>query len=267
MAHFAATGRMALALRLAEAAKREIRSRFQSVEARTKADGSLVTDADIAAEEAMRTLLAKEAGAENVFGEELGAGAPDLLKSGRWWVLDPIDGTQAFALGLPTFGSLIAYVEDGAPRIGVIALPALGFDVYAERGAGCFVHKYGADPAPARVRAPVRLDAAFVAATGLQGAAPAAVDGMRRMSALAQRARQFRFVGDCVQHAMVCIGGLDAAVDMIVAPWDVAALIPCVIESGGATSDAGGASGDPMLAGSVVSANSPALLREICAAL
>src|SRR5262249_52442894 len=61
-----------------------------------------------------------------------------------------------------------------------------------------------------------------------------------RLSALIPKVRKFRFITDCLQHALVAQGRLDAAIDLILHPWDIAALVPCVEEAGGVVSDLGG---------------------------
>jgi fructose-1,6-bisphosphatase/inositol monophosphatase family enzyme len=57
-----------------------------------------------------------------------------------------------------------------------------------------------------------------------------------KLSSLILRPRKFRFISDCVQHALVAQGRIDAAIDPEMNPWDIAALIPCVEEAGGVIS-------------------------------
>ena len=109
---------IALAHRLADAAREAVRPHFRTpLAAERKGDASPVTIADRAAEEAMRRILAAEAPQDGVHGEEFGV---DEGRSGRQWVLDPIDGTCAFLAGRATFGTLIALLVDGFPVLGLI---------------------------------------------------------------------------------------------------------------------------------------------------
>ena len=118
------TDDIALACRLAEAARAAIRPHFRAqVQSERKADASPVTVADRAAEEAMRRILTAEVPQDGVIGEEFGATEG---RSGRSWVLDPIDGTTGFLAGRPLFGTLIALVVDGWPVMGLIDQPILG---------------------------------------------------------------------------------------------------------------------------------------------
>src|SRR5581483_111558 len=102
-----------------------------------KADGTPVTAADREAEATIRAALrrAGEWGTLEILGEEGGAdGEPGPLR----WIIDPIDGTRAFARGLPTFGTIVALEETASRRalVGVIHLPAAGETLAAARGLG-----------------------------------------------------------------------------------------------------------------------------------
>src|SRR6187455_1110645 len=115
---------IALAQRLADAAREAIRPHFRMpVAAERKGDATPVTIADRSAEEAMRRILVAEVPQDGVHGEEFGITEG---RSGRQWVLDPIDGTKAFLAGRATFGTLIALLVDGFPVLGVIDQPIIG---------------------------------------------------------------------------------------------------------------------------------------------
>ena len=86
----------------------------------TKSDRSPVTIADRSAEQAMRAVLAERFPEHGVLGEEFGLDRPEARLR---WVLDPIDGTRAFISGRPTFGTLIALLDDETPVLGVIDQP------------------------------------------------------------------------------------------------------------------------------------------------
>ena len=112
---------LALAHRLADAAGAAIRPLFRGDwESERKADKSPVTEADRAAEAAIRAILEKERPDDGILGEEYGL---TRETAGRRWVLDPIDGTISFMAGRPIFGTLIALMQDGWPVLGVIDQP------------------------------------------------------------------------------------------------------------------------------------------------
>lgn len=253
--------RLDFTMTLLAAAEREILPRFRACAARVKADGTEVTDADLAAEEAIRELLAKHCPGEAILGEEFGGDD----KAERAWILDPIDGTQSFALGLPTFGTLIGYVERGEPVLGVIGLPGLAMSYRAATGLGCTKRETGEDTR-VRVSNVASLAEAYTSGTSLIRSSAIEDDGYD-LGAIVKASRRFRFVGDCLQHAWVCSGRLDAALDLIVAPWDVAAVIPCVREAGGDLASVKGERGNLLHTGSLLSASTPALMDQIVAAL
>ncbi len=96
----------------------------------TKPDRSPVTEADRAAEQAMRALLARERPGDGVLGEEFGADPAGE----RRWILDPIDGTINYLRGIPVWGTLIALEQAGEVVAGVVSAPLLGRRWWAARG-------------------------------------------------------------------------------------------------------------------------------------
>jgi histidinol-phosphatase len=254
-----------LALRLADHASEAILPKFRRCAVEWKPDGTEVTAADRAAEEVIRDLLGRERPDDGVLGEEFGerASAPGC---NRRWVVDPIDGTAAFALGLPTFGTLIALLEDDEPVVGVIHLPALGETTYAATGLGCWWRQApGEEPERVRVSHPVPLAEAYASTTNPRSSDIVALPGQvpYRLGLLIRSVKKFRFVGDCVQFALVCRGRLNVAFDSVMAPWDIAALVPCVEEAGGIASALDGSRDRIVFSRSMVSSSDQALHDEV----
>jgi myo-inositol-1(or 4)-monophosphatase len=111
---------------------------FNTLHARTveaKAPGDLVSDADRAVEVTIRRLLAQHFPADGILGEEMG-GTP----TGRFWAVDPIDGTSNFLSGLPFWTISIGLMDHGQPIAGGIFAPALGLMAV---GSGCTLHETG----------------------------------------------------------------------------------------------------------------------------
>ena len=258
---------MQFALELAGTAALEIVPRFQRVDVHSKSDGSPVTEADTEAERVMRELIEVRYPTHGIMGEE----QDDIRPDAEWcWVLDPIDGTSSFALGLPTFGTLVALLRHGHPVLGVINMPALKETVYAEMGSGCwYLNRMGDLERVGVSRGVSRVSDAYLSTTGLYNTDIDPLDSTAppRMSSLIRTSRKFRFVGDCLQHAWVARGLLDGAVDPKMNPWDNAALIPCILEAGGVLSDLSGNTDNLVHAPNLVTAATPALHGDILATL
>lgn len=120
-------------------ARDEIMPRFQRVAAEHKADGSLLTEADLAAQYALVQRLPQLL-AYPVLGEEMTIREQEALLRASpdgLWVVDPIDGTTNFSRGLPFFAVSIALIRYGRPSLGVVYAPVLDecFAAAASEGA------------------------------------------------------------------------------------------------------------------------------------
>jgi len=101
----------------------------------TKADSTVVTDADVETERAIRALVTATFPDDGVHGEEDGRTEG---RSGRTWVIDPIDGTLNYADGVPLWTTLLGLQVDGHTVLGVADAPALGVRYHAMRGHGAW---------------------------------------------------------------------------------------------------------------------------------
>lgn len=113
-----------------------------------KSAGQFASNADVEIEDQIRRDLSDVFAGDAIIGEELGGSLGD---SATGWVIDPIDGTSNFILGLPIWGISIGYVENGQSRLGAIALPELQLMMSASRCNGLRVN---ASPANQLVRSP-----------------------------------------------------------------------------------------------------------------
>lgn len=250
---------LALAHRLADAARAVIKPLFRTgLGSERKADRSPVTEADRAAEEAMRRLIASEFPRDAVHGEEFGASAGN---SGRTWVLDPIDGTTAFMAGRPIFGTLIALVQEGWPVLGIIDQPIL-----SERWVGVTGTPTTFNGTPIRTRPCPSLADAALATTG-----PHYFDDHdgEHFMALAAKTDHKRMVmgGDCYNYATLAMGQLDIVCEANLKLHDFAALVPVVEGAGGVMCDW---NGEPLHAasdGHVLALGDPARVEDVVEAL
>ena len=217
---------LAFAHFLADAADAITLTHFRSLDlhVETKPDLTPVSEADRAAEEAVRALVAASGRGEGVLGEELGDDGGDMK-----WIVDPIDGTKNYVRGVPVWATLLALQQEGEVVVGLVSAPALGCRWWAVRGEGAF-----ANGERCRVSAVARLEDGAVSTTSARGM-PA---GWRTV---VERAWSNRGLGDFWQHCLVAEGALDAACDSVLQLWDFAAIQLLVEEAGGrCTTYAGG---------------------------
>ncbi len=103
-----------------------------------KEDYSVVTEADLAADQLIAESINENFPGEALISEEL---QPEIGKTGAAvWVVDPLDGTTNFSLGLPIWGVSIARLVDGWPEIGVVYFPFLDELFIASKGTGAYLN-------------------------------------------------------------------------------------------------------------------------------
>ncbi len=248
---------LALAHRLADAAAEAIRPFFRAhYDTEFKADASPVTEADRAAEAAIRAILEKERPGDGIIGEEYGTIREEAE---RVWILDPIDGTRSFIAGRPIFGSLIGLTQAGWPVLGIIDQP-----IARERWAGLTGQGTTYNAKPVRTRACRELSQAILAST-----APQLFPGCtaEHFSLLARDCRDTIWGGDCYNYALIASGYVDIVVEAGLKLHDIAALVPVVEGAGGRMCDW---AGDPLTHdsdGNVIAIGDPARLDDVLEAL
>jgi myo-inositol-1(or 4)-monophosphatase len=208
-----------------------------------------VTDADRGAEEVMRALIAAHYPSHGVLGEEAG----ETPGEGRFrWVIDPIDGTRAFIMGSPLWGTLIGLLEDGKPVLGVMNQPFTRERFWAQR-AGAYMRVGNGEARPLKTRACRDLTEATLTTTHpdlFSHPAEAQV-----FAELKLRATLTRYGGDCYGYCLLAAGFVDLVVEAGLKPYDVVALIPIIEEAGGVITTW---RGEPALSGGrIVAAGDP----------
>jgi len=138
---------LAFAHHLADEAAGLLRAWFGRATPSAKADGSFVTEADLAVDRAVRAALAQRYPEHALLSEE----TTRNYTGAKWtWVVDPLDGTTNFANGLPIWGSSIALLHHGEPALGMLDFPLLGQRFSALRGGGAFFNGGPMQCPPAR---------------------------------------------------------------------------------------------------------------------
>jgi histidinol-phosphatase len=257
---------LALAHALADLADAISLDRYQAQDLviTTKPDNTPVTDADRAVETVIREALATHRQADGLVGEEFGS---DKGKSGRYWVIDPIDGTKNFMRGVPTWATLIALVQVDSLGteevvVGIASSPALTRRWSAAKGHGAYVRFNSGsvddlseefDSSSNERKMSVSKVAALTDASISYSDFVGWGDRLEPFQKMLSNAWRTRGIGDFWSHMLVAEGAVDVAIEPSLAVWDMAALDIIVREAGGTFTNIAGQSGP--FGGSGVSTN------------
>ena len=206
----------------------------------TKADRTLVTEADTAIERLLRTRLAAAHPDHGLVGEEYGIEAAGART--RWYI-DPIDGTSNFVRGVPVFATLLAVEHDGELQAAVISAPALRERWWAWRGGGAWAEGAAGQASARRLRVSSVAaieDAHLLYGSGRAIIASALAPGFEGLLDDAWRDRGF---GDFWGYTLVAEGAGEAMLEVGLKPWDAAAPTVLVEEAGGRVTDIAGRRG------------------------
>ena len=261
---------LALAHALADLADAITLDRYQAQDLviTTKPDNTPVTDADRAVETAIREALATHRQSDGLVGEEFGS---DKGSSGRYWVIDPIDGTKNFMRGVPTWATLIALVEVDAAGseevvVGIASAPALTRRWTAAKGHGATVRFNSGDSDFVDTESDDEsiegVSEKKISVSKISSLTDASIsysdfvgwgDRLEPFQKMLAAAWRTRGIGDFWSHMLVAEGAVDVAIEPSLALWDMAALDIIVREAGGSFTDTAGHSGP--FGGSGVSTN------------
>jgi myo-inositol-1(or 4)-monophosphatase len=216
------------ALKLAKAAGEAILPHFRKnapIDVKQHETWDPVTEGDRAGERTIRQLIETHFPTHGILGEEYGE---TKGTSGLQWVLDPVDGTRAFVIGLPTWATLIGLYEDGQPRLGVMCQPFVGDTFYGNPDGAWLDHRGQVEKL--KVRADVPLSDAALGTT-----TPHLYKGKDRegFDRLRHAVKVTRYGGDAYFFALLAAGHLDIAMDAGLQTYDIAALIPIIKGAGG----------------------------------
>lgn len=274
---------LALAHALADMSDAITLDRYQAQDlvVTNKPDNTPVTDADRAVETAIREALATHRETDGLVGEEFGS---DKGSSGRYWVIDPIDGTKNFMRGVPTWATLIALVQvDTAGNeevvVGIASAPALARRWAAAKGHGAtvrfnsgnsdfeggdtsgddFAYSDSGSDFTSHVLALSEKKISVSKVSSLTDASISYSDfvgwgeRLEPFQKMLANAWRTRGIGDFWSHMLVAEGAVDVAIEPSLAVWDMAALDIIVREAGGTFTNTAGQNGP--FGGSGVSTN------------
>ncbi|MCC9599700.1 histidinol-phosphatase [Stieleria sp. JC731] len=227
-------GRLSAMIEIAKAAGDHTLKYFQNdqLQVDAKKDDSPVTIADREAEQLARQLIAEQFPEDTVQGEEFAESEGD---SAYRWVIDPIDGTKSFVCGVPLYSTLLAIEKDEQPIAGVILIPALGEVVVASNGLGCWHRRGEGGWKRAAVSQKLSLSEAVFLSSQVDSFDERGAED--RYKTLEKQCWITRTWGDGYGYLLVATGRADVMVDPICNAWDVAAIMPVIVEAGGRFTD------------------------------
>ncbi|MGI9471745.1 MAG: histidinol-phosphatase [Rubripirellula sp.] len=233
-------GRLQSMIEVAKAAGSHTLSHFRRADLviDSKSDESPVTVADREAEQLVRRMLTERFPSDTIQGEEF---SEQSGSSAYRWVVDPIDGTKSFVCGVPLYSTLLALELNGEPLGGVIYIPALGEIVVAAIEHGCW-YQGSEDDAWSRARVSGKTEikeAVFVTSQVDAFDGRNAADAYKRLEKSAWLTRSW---GDGYGYLMIATGRAEIMIDPECNAWDVAAILPVVVEAGGKFTDWAGKS-------------------------
>jgi myo-inositol-1(or 4)-monophosphatase len=264
-----------VAAAVVQEAGRAILDRFARAAVSTKADGSVVTEADYASDAVIRAGLTAAFPSDAILTEE-GADDPARLACDRCWIADPIDGTAYFVAHSDDFDVFLALVVAGRPVVAVSYQPVTGLLLSAVSGGGAWITRQEGARAPLRFRP--NPGERVIATKGWAGA-PSNLPVLRRIAERIGRAVVVEPTRSlCARTLLPGEDGVDAIAAVPVErpvdswEWDLVAVDLIVREAGGASSDLRGQPlrfnrRTPRFEAGFLIASDPELHREIVAAL
>ncbi len=209
--------------------------RHISLNIETKAENDFVTDVDKASEACIKTILKENHPDYAIMAEESSSGKN--IPEGKYWVIDPLDGTTNFIHGFPPYCVSIALCEGEEPFLGVIYDPTRNELFHAVKGQGAYLND-----SPIKVSACQNLNDGLIA-TGFffrnKDVMDQCVNCFKEVRLNCQGIR--RAGAAAMDLAYVACGRLDGYWEQGLHPWDAAAGAVIVKEAGGSVTNFHGA--------------------------
>ena len=187
-----------------------------------KSDGTIVTDVDLQIEDKLRESITNAFPEHAICGEERD---PITSLSSYQWMIDPIDGTFGFSRGVPLFGTLIGFLEEGIPRYGFLRLPMVHDNYLSGDNQTALLNGI-----PLAKSSFYGWDNALILTTDLNTIQSSPInETWQRALNLGCTARTW---GDCFGYYLVCTGQADMMADTNLKPHDILPLLPILKGAG-----------------------------------
>lgn len=219
-----------------------------------------VTEADKGAEAEIRKIINEHYPDHGIFGEEYGE---EIGKSPLTWTIDPVDGTRAFILGLPSWGTLVALHDGAKPVLGMLNQPFMNECFIGAPQLGLSELRSASGTSPLRTR-----DCGTLSNASMTSTHPSMFADEPHKSAyeeLVKSVRQHGYGGDCYAYGLVALGTHDLVVENMLSAYDIQALIPIIEAAGGIVTSWSGGPAD--LGGAVIAAGNAKVHAEALAIL
>ena len=208
-----------------------------------------VTEADRAAERAIRAIIEQHFPDDGILGEEYGL---VRAEASTRWVIDPIDGTRAFICGLPVWGSLTGLIVDGKAIAGMMAQPFTK-ELYFAHQEGAFLQREGqTNKLTTSTCTQIDTARAFTTSPHLYN-----TEIRTRFEKLESQVQLMRYGCDCYAFAMLAAGSCDLVIEPGLQTYDIVGLITLIEQAGGVVTTFDGAR--PENGGNIIAAATPQL--------
>lgn len=225
---------LAFAHHLADRSGEVILPHFRNLaDVENKSAGGLfdpVTAADRSAEEVIRKEVSERWPDHDLIGEEFGG---DLTGAEFCWLIDPIDGTRPFVVGMPVWGTLIGLLQHGKPVLGMMNQPFTG-ERYWATSEGAYFRSRNQEKR-IKTRSCASLSNAIVTTTNPDMFA--SDEDREKYAALSGKGRIRWFGGDCYGYCLLASGHIDVIAESGLSAYDIVPLVPIIEASGGCITD------------------------------
>jgi myo-inositol-1(or 4)-monophosphatase len=217
------TSRINAILKIVESYIPYFRNNFSTVHSNWKSDATRVTESDLYLSDNILQDLSAQFPEDAYCSEEIGDIVIDLTQSEYSWILDPIDGTNNFALGMASCCISVGLLKDGIPIYGVIYDYGLDKIIHGGNHQGSFIGQN-------KVQV---IDAQLDKNTLFAIQAPMSDKQLKMYTPLLQNFSIRSFGSGALNMVYAGIGFLHGCVEFRVRVWDIAAAYPIVLAAGG----------------------------------
>lgn len=191
-----------------------------------ESQSSIVTEADIASEKIIMTLINEKFPSHNIISEECGF----IDKNSEYtWIIDPLDGTSNFASGIPWFGVLISLLKNEIPVMGGAYLPVQDLLYFAEAGKGSFRNGEALQP----IKNKPLKDSLFSFCIDYTEDMEFLNKGMEIYKHIVKSSRNIRSTNSLIDFIYVAEGKFGGVINLYTKVWDISGLGLIISEAGG----------------------------------